>query len=130
MPCVLLALQLLFGLVTQCHLFPIVEREREHRMTRPNNGFERDYIYYCSCNREKINIICLLLVALKNIFPHNFTLKNKLKLYCISIRTQAKANCDLKWVKKRIIFQRRFLVWSLICRLFTRNWHVIGLSPR
>ena len=83
---------------------PLTERENQH------------YLSTVSC--------------LKNIFPHNFTSKNKLKLYCISIRTQAKTNCDLKWMKKMIIFQRRFLVWLLICRLFTRNCHVIGLSPR
>ena len=48
------AMQLLFGLVTQRHLFPVGERAR--CVTRSNNGCKKDYAYYRFSNREKITI--------------------------------------------------------------------------
>ena len=69
--------QLLFGLVTQRHLFPIGERAR--CLTRPSNGYERDFAYCRSPNREKIKII-----RLKNTIPRTLATKSELKLCCIS----------------------------------------------
>ena len=56
-------LQMLFGLVTQCPLFPIWESVC--CVTRPHNSCKRDYAYCHYSSREKIKIIRLQLVTLK-----------------------------------------------------------------
>ena len=101
-------LQLLFGLVTQCHLFPI--GERAWCMTRPSKGCKRDYAY-CSSNREKIKIN-----HLQNIIPCTFTIESELKLLYLQYTLtkyilQSRIVVDTMHSKKRIIFYGGFLDW-------------------
>ena len=126
-----------FGLVTQRHLFPVGERQR--CVTRPNNGCEsRLYLLPFLKQRENHNYLSTVSCQ-KNTIPRNFTSKSKLQFCFISNRTKAKTYCDLEWVKKRIILQRRLLDWFLpiwtlppvceirdkmqvVCKELTHDW--------
>ena len=47
------------AVVWSCHTTPSIPRWRESTLcvTRPNNGFKRDYAYCCSSDSEEIKII-------------------------------------------------------------------------
>ena len=47
------------AVVWSCHTTPSIPRWRESTLcvTRPDNGFKRDYAYCCSSDSEKIKII-------------------------------------------------------------------------
>ena len=126
-----------FGLVTQRHLFSVGERQR--CVTRPNNGCEsRLYLLPFLKQRENHNYLSTVSCQ-KNTIPRYFTSKSKLQFCFISNRTKAKTYCDLEWVKKRIILQRRLLDWFLpiwtlppvceirdkmqvVCKELTHDW--------
>ena len=59
------------------YLFPMGERAR--CVTRPSNGYERDYAYCRSPNREKIKTI-----RFKYTIPRTLATKSELRLCCIS----------------------------------------------
>ena len=86
--------QPLFGLVTQCPLFPVWERAR--RVTRPKKGWLKR-LRLLPVLRQRQNQNCLSTVSyLKNTIPRNFITKSKLKLRFTSNRPWPKTFCDLE----------------------------------
>ena len=106
-------LQMLFGLVAQCPLFPIWERVC--CVTRPHNSCKRDYAYCHYSSREKIKIIRLQLVTLKIWFCIILLRKaNWNSVVPLIDPNQSYIAISNKWryidQEKRIIFQRRLLI--------------------
>ena len=73
-------LQMLFGLVTQCPLFPIWESVC--CVTRPHNSCKLLPLLQQRENQNYSSIVSYL----KNMILRNFTMKGKLKLCCSSNR--------------------------------------------
>ena len=122
------------------HTTPSIPSWRETALRdETNNGCEsRLHLLPFLKQRENHNYLSTVSCQ-KNTIPRNFTSKSKLQFCFISNRTKAKTYCDLEWVKKRIILQRRLLDWLLpiwtlppvceirdkmqvVCKELTHDW--------
>ena len=110
--------QPLFGLATQCHLFPVGERTR--CATTPNNGCERDYPYYRSSS---------IVSCLKNIILRNLIRKANWNSVVSPIDPNKRyIAISNKWryieKEKRIIFRRGLLDWLLPIWTLPSAWNM------
>ena len=120
-----MSLQPLFGLVTQCPLFPVGERVT---VWQDQIMVAKETMLTAFSLTERKSNYSSTVSRLKNIIPSIFTAKSKLKLLYLQYtltKDILQSSIRENEPEKRIIFWRRFLDWllpilTLICPLCVR----------